>query len=267
MNADRTPDDVVDRFLEELDHVERFVGLMRAKSTIHDRQVQDLNQILKRSLIPQLPRRPYDRIGTSYSLDETKELLQAIATTEPDVQQAILGCEQELDDIPSLLELLAQEYKGVQSLASLGMHCVFNRRFFQIVGAFGKQEKVFLDELGKAGSFEAFRDSLIEDQLKRRYVKDLLILLQSVGVELTDNRAGDRFVQLIELVLRRNLHIHNRGIVDQRYFETDPLTKKAKYNLFNLKFGDRALIDDSYFNNAIRLCVNCVKRLGRWTDE
>src|SRR3954465_1491824 len=103
MNADRTPDDVVDRFLKELDHVERFVGLMRAKSTIHDRQVQDLNQILKRSLIPQLPRRPYDRIGTSYSLDETKELLQAIATTEPDVQQAILGCEQELDDIPSLL--------------------------------------------------------------------------------------------------------------------------------------------------------------------
>ncbi len=89
---------------------------------------------------------------------------------------------------------------------------------------------------------------MIEDQLKKRYVKDLLGLLQALGVPCWDETKGDRPVQLVELVLRRNIHVHNRGIVDERYLESDPSSGKAKYNLYNLQLGQLAIIDDEYFN-------------------
>ena len=142
----------------------------------------------------------------------------------------------------------------------------FRRKFFELVGVFGKQEKVALVEIGEARSFESFRDQVIEQQFKRRYVKDLIVLLQTIGVELVDEKRGDKPVQLVELVLRRNLHVHNRGIVDNRYLEADPKTGKPKYMLFDLKPGQTAVIDDAYFQTALRLCGECVDRLVRWAS-
>src|SRR5262249_32656358 len=46
------------------------------------------------------------------------------------------------------------------------------RKFFSLVGAFGKQDKVSLQEIGNLGSLEALRDKIIEEQLKKRYIKD-----------------------------------------------------------------------------------------------
>lgn len=142
----------------------------------------------------------------------------------------------------------------------------FRRKFFQIIGAFGKQEKVSLEGIGEAGSFEALRDHIIEDQLKKRYLKDLLGLLQSLGVSVADEKTGDRHVHLIELVLRRNVHVHNRGQVDDRYLETDPQSKRPKYNLYDLSVGDVAIIDVPYLKMANRLCENCVNRLADWAE-
>lgn len=142
----------------------------------------------------------------------------------------------------------------------------FRRKFFELVGVFGQQDRVTLEEIGEAGSFEAFRDQVIEEQLKKRYVKDLLGLLQTIGVELVDENRGDRPVQLVELVLRRNLHVHSRGVVDPRYLEADRKTGKPKYNLFDLKAGQPAVIDDAYFQTALRLCGNCVERMVRWAS-
>jgi hypothetical protein len=137
-------------------------------------------------------------------------------------------------------------------------------KFFQLIGTFGKQEKVSLEAIGEAGSFDALRDQVIEEQLKKRYLRDLLVLLQPIGVAVVDEKNGDRFVQLIELVMRRNVHVHNRGIIDERYLEIDPQSKKPRYNLYNLKIGDVAYIDTPYLDQANRLCMNCVDRLAEW---
>jgi hypothetical protein len=377
MSGDRNVSEIGCRFRNELEYIERYVYLLRAKSTLHDRQVLDLNRILKRVQINPLPTRHYDRTGKPYSSDEIAKLLDAIRLTGPEVYQTILGHEQRLDDIPSflmngpaaehmdrlhewvdyLVERLSddpeddevenvlrnameeartverdmdederippdalrtllntavdhalhakvhqrvdamvyarQQFEEIEVLARMATpnaeinvlrqgflllmtafdaavfdltRIGFRRKFFDLVGAFGKQEKVSLENLGEAGSFEAFSDQVIEEQLKKRYVKDLLGLLQALGVQCVDEAAGDRPVQLVELVLRRNLHVHNRGVVDERYLEPDPVTRKSKYNLFNLKLGDLAIIDDGYFQAAIRLCSNCVERLAKWSD-
>jgi hypothetical protein len=366
------------RFHDEQEYIERYVRLLRAKSTLHDRQVYDLNRILKRVRIKPLPRRSYDRVGEPYSPKEMLELLEAIRRIEPEVYQTILGHEQRLDDIPSILmngpaadhmdrlhewvdylmdrlsddpeddevknvirnameeaETIDQDldeedrispealralltvavdhalhvkvnqrvdamvyareqFEEIEVLARMATphaeinilrqgfvllmtafdaavfdltRVAFRRRFFELIGVFGKQDKVSLEALGEAGTFGAFRDHMIEEQLKKRYLKDLLGLLQGLGVELADEKDGDRPVQLVELVLRRNLHVHNRGVVDDRYLEADPKTGKPKYNLFNLSLGQPASIDDDYYQTAVRLCGNCVERLVRWASE
>ena len=365
------------RFRDEQEYIERYVRLLRAKSTLHDRQVQDLNRILKRVHVDQLPVRRYERTGEAYSPEELTRLLKAIRQAEPEVYQTILGHEQGLDAIPSFgLDGPAAEYmdrldewidyfadrlsddpeeddtegmlqyalreaekveeeheeedrispEPLKALLSTALDHAqhgwlrrrvdamvyareqfeeievlvrmatpgaeinflrqgfvllmtafdaavfdltrigFRRKFFELVGVFGQQDRVTLEEIGEAGSFEAFRDQVIEEQLKKRYVKDLLGLLQTIGVELVDENRGDRPVQLVELVLRRNLHVHSRGVVDPRYLEADRKTGKPKYNLFDLKAGQPAVIDDAYFQTALRLCGNCVERMVRWAS-
>lgn len=143
----------------------------------------------------------------------------------------------------------------------------FRKNFFQLIGIFGKQEKVSLEGIGEAGSFEALRDQIIEDQLKKRYIKDLLGLLQSLKVALVDEKKGDQLVQIIEMVLRRNVHVHNRGEIDERYLEAEPQSRKPKYNLYNLKLGDMACIDMPYLEMANCLCKNCVDGVADWATR
>ena len=102
---------VRDRFTEEQDHIEQYTRFLRAKSTIHDEQVLELNRILKRVHIDPLPTRSYDRTAEPYSQEETDALLAAIHRAEPEVYQTILGHEQFLDNIPdSGLSSPAEDY-------------------------------------------------------------------------------------------------------------------------------------------------------------
>lgn len=134
--------------------------------------------------------------------------------------------------------------------------------FFNLIQAFdkGDKERVSLADIGAAGSFEAFRSSVIESQLKRRYLKDLLFLVQSFGIAVT--KAPSDFPRLIETVLRRNLHIHNRGIVDARYLDIEG--GKPKYNLFNLSLGDVAVITQDYWQNVLRLTGDAIDIIATW---
>jgi hypothetical protein len=133
------------------------------------------------------------------------------------------------------------------------------RKFFALAAAFGKQDKVSVAEIAEAGSFEALRDRLIEEQLKKRYIKDLLVLIgNNWGVQCVAPASGQKFERMIELVLRRNLHVHNRGIVDTRYVEDK--------NLDGLKLGEVAAIDESYWEMANSLCKRCVEQVAAWAD-
>jgi hypothetical protein len=378
MTKERTASEIRDRFHAEQDYIERYTRFLSAKSTIHDRQVQELNQILQLVKIDPLPTRSYSRTAEPYSQEETTALLDAIGKVEREVYATIVAQEQSLDPLPSpgldgpaagyldqlgewihyvlnrlphdpeeqdentILRVALREYEradldldeedrippdalralvltaiehaknirvrqqvdamvyaqeqfaNLELLARVArpdaevnalrqgflllmtafdaavfdlVRIAFRKKFFQLIGRFGKQEKVPLEEIGKAGSFQALRDQLIEDQLKKRYVKDLLGLLQDLGIDLVDEKSADSHMQLIELVLRRNVQVHNRGVVDERYLEADPQSKRPKYNLYDLKLGDVACIDLAYLELANRLCQNCVDRLAAWAEK
>lgn len=138
--------------------------------------------------------------------------------------------------------------------------------FFRLIGVFGQKQKLALEDFRRYEDFDAFREDLVEGQLKRFYLKDLLFILRDLGVSLVDPNAGDRFIGLIELVLRRNVHIHNRGAIDEHYLEKDE-RGKPRYNIYNFRLGDVAQIDQNYWGRANRLCRNCVAQITAWVEN
>jgi hypothetical protein len=147
------------------------------------------------------------------------------------------------------------------------MRLGFKKKFFQLVGIFGGNDKWSMKEMAEAGSFGAIRERIIEEQLKKRYVKDLISILAELGVKYLDVKVGDKHADLIEMIQRRNIHVHNRGVVDERYLEIDANTGKAKFNTYNLKLGDVACIDLSYMEKGYRLCDKCVFGLAQWVEK
>jgi len=137
--------------------------------------------------------------------------------------------------------------------------------FFKLIAHFGEGEKISLQELGEYGSFESLQTEVIEDQLKRKYLKDILFFLKRQGVSCVDGAAGHTFAHLIEMVLRRNVHVHNRGIVDEQYLQADE-SGTPQFNIYNLDVGMAAPIDPGYWRKANQLCSACVDRVADWVD-
>lgn len=58
---------------------------------------------------------------------------------------------------------------------------------------------------------------------------------------------NDRYQDIMEIIQRRNLHVHKKGIVDNKYFT------KGNGREVGLRNGDYAVIDDAYFNQAVEV--------------
>jgi len=140
------------------------------------------------------------------------------------------------------------------------------KKFSELIGQFGKNEKLSLEKIGSFGTLDSLRDYIIEGQLKARYVKDLLFLLKSFGVKCVDPTKSENFGDLIELVLRRNVHVHNRGVVDERYLEKDE-KETERFNVHILAIGELAVIDEGYWELASRLSSDCVEAVTAWVDQ
>lgn len=146
------------------------------------------------------------------------------------------------------------------------MRIALSINFFKLIGFLGKNDKISLDNLSNYNSFDDFKDALIEEQLKKKYVKDILLILNKLDVNtVTDNKINKDFAKLVELVLRRNIHVHNRGIVDERYLAKN-IKEMPKFNIYGFDLGDYAKIDNKYWKEAIRLSKNCVEEIANWIE-
>lgn len=138
------------------------------------------------------------------------------------------------------------------------MRDALDRNFFELIPLMGKAAKFELKEFNHFADFGEFSSHIVEQQLKDRYIKDLLRFL----VEIVDKQGGYHFAQLMELVQRRNVHVHNRGFVDSKYLELE--NGKPKWNIEGFKPGEVAAISDDYWQRANALCSFCVNAVAEW---
>jgi hypothetical protein len=138
--------------------------------------------------------------------------------------------------------------------------------FFSNIRWFAGKTKLGVEEFGRYADFAEFRDAVIENQLRGMYLQDILRTLRGVGLFSPKDQKSDPYVRLRELVARRNLHIHNRGIVDDRYLESDE-RGRPKYNIFHLETGQLAVINEQYWQMANQLCNDAVEEVAGWAAD
>ena len=141
-----------------------------------------------------------------------------------------------------------------------------HRDFFGVITRLSRGGKLKLGELDQVCSWQEVQEDLIERELKLLYLKDLLVILDAGCGGLTDTSAGDTLGHLVEVVNRRNCHMHNQGIVDERYLGGKD-EEKSEFNVYRLSVGDVAHIDEAYWDTANRLCANAVTRIAAWVDS
>jgi len=365
--------DIKARFLNEQNYVLRYVEFLHSASAVHDSDIAEISNILRRHQLPEVPRREeWSRWREPYSLEELTGLIDTLHAIIPHINKKIAEYENYLDQLPEpkglyqvdvrsylgeLIEYMIQAFEHDSSPEAIAtvkqeameheeeiiremgddgertpseefdyaiqcalfiiakrklremlfvkdrygdldlaarmiqpeaeinilrqafillltafdaavfdlVRVALTQDFFGLVGNFGRQERISLEALGQYGSFDTLRDEVIEAQLKTRYLKDLLFLLNSLGVQCVDEAGGEGFIELIELVLRRNIHVHNRGIVDERYLERDQ-QGTPRFNIYNLALGSVAEIDNQYWERANALCCHCIENLASWVE-
>lgn len=143
------------------------------------------------------------------------------------------------------------------------MKILLNDHFFKLIGLFSK-EKISFESFKDYNDFEEFKSTLIDMSLNKKYLKEIMFILKSLEIELTLKK--DDFPKLIELVMRRNIHVHNLGIIDERYLAKN--TKDSiQFNIYDLKIGDYATIDLEYWDHAKEHCKYCVNSIATWINK
>ena len=133
---------------------------------------------------------------------------------------------------------------------------VLNNHFFEFCNANENllKDSYKLKEIARFGSFENFKADIISKILKDNYASGLLKMLHIYNPDyFIDDNGVEYYNSICEIIARRNLHIHKRGIVDEEYFI------QAQGNEYNFAIGDIAYIRSEYYLNATAYleCLIC----------
>ncbi len=95
--------------------------------------------------------------------------------------------------------------------------------------------KVSLCEVIEYTAIDDLKNEMIERQFSGKYLSETVAKLKKYKPVIFENIDYAKFMEMIE---RRNIHIHNKGIVDSKY--------NSNYNIYNLSVGAYAYIDSNY---------------------
>jgi len=115
--------------------------------------------------------------------------------------------------------------------------------------------KVTLDEISHFDNIEKLKMNMVNRQFDGKYLKDLITKLYKYKRAIFNDI---KYIELMEMIERRNIHLHNKGFVDNKYFDS--------FNIYKFDIGDYAYIDNEYLfikvmNTLIQFSSNIEKEL------
>lgn len=116
--------------------------------------------------------------------------------------------------------------------------------------------KFTLDEVVDFEDIENLKNEMLHKQLAGRHLSELINKLKKYRPSLF---TGVEYPVLMEMIERRNIHLHNKGIVDEKYC--------SFFNIYHFYDGEYAFIDDKYlftivFNTLSQFTKNMEKELN-----
>ena len=124
---------------------------------------------------------------------------------------------------------------------------LFSSKFFEIAPFINYDKEFTLSDISQYNSFEEFSSTTTETIISGKYIADILEILHRYDRSIFNIEDSDRYEDIMEIIQRRNLHVHKKGIVDNKYFT------KGNGRELGLHNGDYAVIDDTYFNHAVEV--------------
>lgn len=115
--------------------------------------------------------------------------------------------------------------------------------------------KMTLDEMLYFDSIEDLKITMVQKQFAGRYLSELISKLKKYKPNIF---IDIEYPMLMEMIERRNIHLHNKGFVDNKYY--------SSFNIYKLNIGDYAYIDSEYlfikaFNTLSRFATNIENEL------
>lgn len=95
--------------------------------------------------------------------------------------------------------------------------------------------KMGFEEIIEQDNIDALKNEVIHRQFEGRYLSEIISKLKIYKKDLFNNLEYEKIMEMIE---RRNIHIHNKGLVDERYHKN--------YNIYKFNIGEYAYIDNNY---------------------
>lgn len=116
--------------------------------------------------------------------------------------------------------------------------------------------KVNIEDVLLFGNIEELKESMIHKQFEGRYLSEIIRKLKNYNADVF---SGIDYPILMEMIARRNIHLHNKGYADSKYC--------SAFNIYKLNVGDYAYIDGEYlfikvFNTLSHFVTNFEKMLN-----
>lgn len=124
---------------------------------------------------------------------------------------------------------------------------LFVNRFFEVAPYINYDKKFSLSDITKHSNFEEFLEKTVDSIIAGKYIADLLEMIYKYDNSVFNIDGVDCYLTLMEIIQRRNLHIHKKGIVDEKYFT------KGNGSELGISVCDYAVIDNEYMHKATEL--------------
>lgn len=123
--------------------------------------------------------------------------------------------------------------------------------FFNPNNSKTEKQKLSFDELLKFNDIDSLHYEMINTRFSGIYISSIMRHIKNFRDDFFDESLD--FSKLLETINRRNIHIHNKGIVDNKYVED--------INPYSYKLGDTAFITREYLYNTFELFSSLESKL------
>lgn len=180
---------------------------------------------------------------------------------------------QELNNIEKLLRLIDTKNNiNIYRQAFIQLMALFDAFVFDIIRIRFKDNffewlKLFENDtikshdMARYDNFDQFENTIIDQKLKGMYLKELMHILKSHNHELLIIDGATKYANFIEMINRRNCHIHNNGVIDNSYLGINRNSDKPEFNIYKLDIGSYAEIDQEYLNGALYYCSEFISNI------
>jgi len=134
---------------------------------------------------------------------------------------------------------------------------IFTDDFFACMPILNGKGKIEISSLPEYGDFKTMKKRETENCLNKKYVGEILGVLHTYKSTFFISDGEDQLDDILEMVSRRNIHIHSQGIVDQKYFERGNGASKYAF-----KVGQYAAIDSNYYFHVSESLVKFINNLA-----